>query len=208
MPLRATFGSRLNPNYVDQACFDVLWALASLPPASVSRKEDMIEFKILRRFIQRPDIENGTYYFTCDPCGNAYPKIVQHFGSPIQYTLPEAFNAERFDRVTIQRYFVHHRHFLLRPQEEISYPFDDATVYTKRDVVDLIYNGHKYRVEFRTAWKFPSRDEDWNLHCTVPMRECFITTPNDSMEDLLEVIDQCTPRSFGSYTEQGCLPPQ
>jgi hypothetical protein len=103
--------------------------------------------------------------------------------------------------VTVQEYTVHHRHFLLRPQEEITYPFDDATVYSKRETVELLYNSHTYKIEFRTAWKFPSRDDAWNLYCTRPTSECFITTTHNSIPDLMEVVSQCTPRVFGNYLQ-------
>lgn len=202
MPLKATFGSRQNPQFIDGLCFDVIWALASLPPASVTKRDDLIEFKILRRFVQRPDMEDSIYFFTCDPFGNAYPKIVQHHGAPKIFTVPPVNDSGRFDRVTIQEFSVHHRHFLLRPMEELLYPFDDATVYSKRENVDLLYNGHKYTLEFRTAWKFPSRDESWNLYCTRPMFECFVTTPHNSVQDLMEVVTQCTPRVFGNYVQE------
>jgi hypothetical protein len=198
--LRATLGSRLNEKYLDSACQDVIFSLASLPPATVKDHDDMMEFHVMRRCIQRPEMENSNYYFTCDPCGNTYPKIVQTGNSEL-YTLSHCLDPWRFDRVTVQEFSTHHRHFLLRPQEEITYPFGDVAVYSQRKSIDLLYNGYTYTMEFRTAWKFPSQDVEGNIFPTRPMRECFVTTQYLSFQALMEVVEMCTPPAFGKYMQ-------
>ena len=203
MPLRATLGCQLNPTYVDCPCFEAIKSLTCLPPATVEALPDTIEYKMYGIHIERPKVGGAEYFFCSDANGNTQPRIVTYHGRPQTYRLNPANDLNRFDRATIDSLIVMKHHFLLRPSPESQqgYPFSRAAVYTNRENALLTYRDKTYTAIFQKAWRFPSRDDCWNLYFTKPVFESYIETQDDSVSDLMEVVQMCTPRVFGIYSQ-------